>query len=58
MSTPASLEPNPPLGVRRWLISYDETGLHGVRCYGFGILWMAWQRRGAARTSRLPPGAT
>jgi hypothetical protein len=33
----------PPPGVRRWLISCDETG---VRFYGFGSLWMPWQRRG------------
>ena len=39
-------EPDPPPGVTRWLISCDETGLHGARYYGFGSLWMAWQRRG------------
>src|SRR5579872_119175 len=37
-------EPAP--GVRRWLISCDETGVHGSRFYGFGSLWMGWQRRG------------
>jgi hypothetical protein len=41
-----NLEPDPPLGERRWLISCDETGLHGARYYGFGALWMSWQRRG------------
>ncbi|HET7699059.1 MAG TPA: DUF3800 domain-containing protein [Vicinamibacterales bacterium] len=39
-------EEDPPVGVKRWLISCDETGLHGARYYGFGSLWMAWQRRG------------
>lgn len=39
-------EDDPPRGVRRWLISCDETGVHGSRFYGFGSLWMPWQRRG------------
>jgi hypothetical protein len=33
-------------GVRRWLISCDESGIHGSPHYGFGSLWMSWQRRG------------
>lgn len=33
----------PPL---RWLISCDESGIHGARFYGFGTLWMPYQRRG------------
>lgn len=34
-------------GVRRWLISCDESGVHGSSGhYGFGSLWMKWQRRG------------
>lgn len=33
-------------GVRRWLISCDESGIHGAAHYGFGSLWMKWQRRG------------
>jgi hypothetical protein len=33
-------------GVRRWLISCDESGVHGSAHYGFGSLWMKWQRRG------------
>jgi hypothetical protein len=33
----------PPL---RWLISCDESGMHGGRYYGFGSLWMPYQRRG------------
>lgn len=42
-------EPDPPLvlpGVRPWLISCDESGMDGARFYGFGSLWMAWDRRG------------
>ena len=42
----ASDEDDPPKGVVRWLISCDESGVHGARYYGFGTLWMAWQRRG------------
>jgi hypothetical protein len=34
------------LGVRRWLVSCDESGIHGSPHYGFGSLWMQWQRRG------------
>lgn len=33
-------------GVKRWLISCDESGVHGAKYYGFGTLWMPWQRRG------------
>lgn len=46
---------DPPPGVLRWLISCDETGVHGARFYGFGSLWMPWQRRGdfAALVDRL-----
>lgn len=33
-------------GVRRWLIACDESGVHGSSHYGFGSLWMKWQRRG------------
>jgi hypothetical protein len=33
-------------GVRRWLIACDESGIHGSPHYGFGSLWMQWQRRG------------
>lgn len=29
-----------------WQISCDESGTHGARYYGFGSLWMSWQRRG------------
>jgi hypothetical protein len=27
-------------------VSCDESGVHGARNYGFGTLWMRWQRRG------------
>lgn len=33
-------------GVRSWLISCDESGVHGSAHYGFGALWLKWQRRG------------
>lgn len=33
-------------GVSRWLISCDESGINGTKYYGFGTLWMRWQRRG------------
>lgn len=33
-------------GVTRWLISCDESGTGGSPFYGFGSLWMRWQRRG------------
>ncbi|MBL8151657.1 MAG: DUF3800 domain-containing protein [Blastocatellia bacterium] len=29
-----------------WLISCDESGVHGTKYYGFGSLWMNYQRRG------------
>jgi hypothetical protein len=39
-------EDDPLPGVERWLISCDESGTGGDRFYGFGTLWMNWQRRG------------
>src|SRR4051812_20840707 len=39
-------EDEPQPGKVRWLISCDESGTHGVNYYGFGTLWMKWQRRG------------
>ena len=42
-------EDDPPLvlpGVRPWLISCDESGIDGARFYGFGSIWMSWDRRG------------
>lgn len=33
-------------GVRSWLIACDESGTHGSPHYGFGSLWMRYQRRG------------
>lgn len=29
-----------------WQIACDESGIDGARYYGFGSLWMKWQRRG------------
>ena len=34
------------IGVRSWLIACDESGVHGSAHYGFGSLWLKWQRRG------------
>jgi hypothetical protein len=31
---------------KEWLISSDESGVGGKIFYGFGSLWMPWQRRG------------
>src|SRR5882724_7711676 len=31
---------------KEWLISSDESGVGGKNFYGFGALWMPWQRRG------------
>jgi hypothetical protein len=45
--SPGVLEDDdPPPGVRRRLVSCDESGIHGDRFYAFGSLWMPWQRRG------------
>lgn len=33
-------------GVRSWIIACDESGVHGSAHYGFGSLWMKYQRRG------------
>ena len=37
---------SPAKGTKRWLIACDESGVHGSRHYGFGTLWLPWQRRG------------
>lgn len=34
------------IGTRSWLIACDESGTHGAPHYGFGSLWLKWQRRG------------
>ncbi|MBS2028641.1 MAG: DUF3800 domain-containing protein [Deltaproteobacteria bacterium] len=36
----------PPPGVKRWIISCDESGTGGKPFYGFGSLWSPDQRRG------------
>lgn len=33
-------------GYRNYLICCDESGMHGSQYYGFGSLWMPWERRG------------
>jgi hypothetical protein len=33
-------------GHRNYLICCDESGVHGAVYYGFGTLWMPWERRG------------
>lgn len=36
----------PPPGHRNYLVCCDESGVHGAVYYGFGSLWMPWERRG------------
>lgn len=33
-------------GYRNYLVCCDESGMHGTQYYGFGSLWMPWERRG------------
>lgn len=33
-------------GYRNYLVYCDDSGLHGSTHYGFGSLWMPWERRG------------
>jgi hypothetical protein len=33
-------------GYRNYLVCCDESGIHGAVYYGFGTLWMPWERRG------------
>ncbi len=33
-------------GKLKWHIACDESGTDGAKYYGFGSLWMKWQRRG------------
>ncbi|TKC98151.1 DUF3800 domain-containing protein [Polyangium fumosum] len=46
MTVELEIDIEPPPGVLRWLISCDESGVDGSQFYGFGSLWMKWQRRG------------
>src|SRR6267142_2749294 len=42
-------DPEPPLnlnGVRPFLICCDESGMHKANFYGFGTLWLPYDRRG------------
>ena len=36
----------PVPGYRNYLVFADESGMHGSTYYGFGSLWMPWERRG------------
>jgi hypothetical protein len=33
-------------GYRNYVIYTDESGVHGAKYYGFGTLWVPWERRG------------
>lgn len=33
-------------GYKNYLVYTDESGMHGSRYYGFGSLWIPWERRG------------
>jgi hypothetical protein len=33
-------------GCRNYIIYTDESGMHGAKYYGFGSLWIPWERRG------------
>lgn len=35
-----------PPGVKRWAVYCDESGTGASDYYGFGSLWLSWQRRG------------
>ncbi|MCD3180328.1 DUF3800 domain-containing protein, partial [Salmonella enterica subsp. enterica serovar Enteritidis] len=39
------MESNDP-GKLIWHVACDESGIDGQRFYGFGSLWMKYQRRG------------
>ncbi len=40
-------EPDLPVpGYRNYIIYTDESGMHGGKYYGFGSLWIPWERRG------------
>jgi hypothetical protein len=33
-------------GYQNYLVYTDESGIHGAKYYGFGSLWLPWERRG------------
>lgn len=35
-----------PIPEKRWLVACDESGMDGAPYYGFGSLWLSWDRRG------------
>jgi hypothetical protein len=39
-------EESPVPGHRNYLVYTDESGTNGARYFGFGSLWMPWERRG------------
>jgi hypothetical protein len=39
-------DPKPIPGYRNFLVYCDESGQSGKKYYGFGSLWMPWERRG------------
>jgi hypothetical protein len=43
------IDDEPAGNTKRWLVSCDESGIDGQVYYGFGSLWMMWQRRGDFR---------
>ena len=42
----ASEDPDPIPGYRNYLVYCDESGQSGKVYYGFGSLWLPWERRG------------
>ena len=42
----ATDDPKPIPGYRNFLVYCDESGHAGKKYYGFGSLWMPWERRG------------
>jgi len=45
-TSPIQSSSNKNPGTLRWLISADESGTDSNKYYGFGALWMKYQRRG------------
>lgn len=46
MTRPESAEPEPVAGKKNILVYCDESGMHGSPYYGFGSLWITYERRG------------
>lgn len=43
---PSAVRPLVAPSRNTWLVSADESGVGGQQFYGFGSLWMPWERRG------------